>query len=88
MAEDHKTVLLSILATCLAGVILFIGTVLVSGGISTDLIRGYVLPLFISAFTLAVFAGVLYARNKGKIPFLGPAEPAKKETSTASQSKE
>jgi hypothetical protein len=91
MAEDHKTVLLSIMATIVAGLFMFIGTVVVSGGISIDLIKGYVLPLFISAFTLAVFAGVLYARNKGRIPWLGPVEPAKQmkeEPPTPPQTKE
>jgi hypothetical protein len=94
MAEDHKTVLLSIFATCVAGLLMFIGTVVVSGGISIDLIKGYVMPLFISAFTLAVFAGVLYARNKGKIPWLGPVErasaakPVEEESLTHSPAKE
>jgi hypothetical protein len=86
LAEDHKTVLLSILATLVAALILFVATIIVSGGISIDMVRGYVLPLVISAFTLSIFAGVLFARNKGKLPWLAPDEPPKDEkASTASR---
>jgi hypothetical protein len=87
LADDHKTVILSILATLGAALIVFVATVVVSGGISVDLVRGYVLPLVISAFTLSIFAGVLFARNKGKIPWLAPEEPTKDEkAATASKS--
>jgi hypothetical protein len=79
LADEHKTVLLSIFATVLAGFIIFLATVAISGGISISLIKGYVLPLFISAFTLAVFAGVLFARNKGMIPGMAQSEPPLKE---------
>jgi hypothetical protein len=83
LAEDHKTVLLSIMATLVAAMILFVATVVISGGIAIDLVKGYVLPLVISAFTLAVFWSVLFARNKGKLPWLGVVEPAKDEKAPA-----
>jgi hypothetical protein len=76
LGEDHKTVLLSILATLMAALIVFVATVAVSGGVSIELVRGYVLPLVISAFTLSIFAGVLIARNKGIFPWLAE-EPTK-----------
>lgn len=82
MAQDHKTVLLSIFATLLAAAIVFVATIVISGGIEVDLIKGYVLPLVLSAFTLAIFAGVLFATNKGKIPGFGDTEPAKEEKTT------
>ena len=86
MADDHKTVLLSILATLLAAVILFAATTIISGGIDVNLVKGYVLPLVVSSFTLAVFAGVLFARNKGKIPGFRPTDPPKDEkAATASK---
>jgi hypothetical protein len=77
LADDHKTVLLSILATLMAALIILVSTVIISGGVSIDLIRGYVMPLVISAFTLAVFWSILYARHKGKLPWLDSTEPAK-----------
>jgi hypothetical protein len=79
LAEDHKTVVLSILATLLAALILLVATIAISGGITIELVKAYVLPLVISAFTLSVFAGVLFARNKGKLPWLAPTEPSKDE---------
>jgi hypothetical protein len=66
--EAHMTVLLSIFATLLAAVIVFAATVVVSGGIAINLIKGYVFPLVVSAFTLAVFAGVLFIRSKNMLP--------------------
>jgi hypothetical protein len=87
LVDEHKTVLLSILATVLAGVLIFIITVAVSGGISITLFKGYVLPLLMSAFTLAIFWGFLFARHKGKLPFLPETEPPKDEkASTAPKS--
>ena len=74
MAEEHKTVLVSIFSTLLAAVVIFVAIVVISGGIATDLVKGYVLPLIVSAFTLTVFWGVLFARSKGKLPFLGSDE--------------
>ena len=86
MAEDHKTVILSIIATCISAFVLFLGTVVAAGGISIDLIKAYVLPLFISAMVLGIFATVLFARNSGKLPWLGPTEPAKEEKPSAPKS--
>jgi hypothetical protein len=87
LTEDHKMVMVSIFSTLMAAIIIFIATVLVSGGIAFDLVKGYVLPLVISAFTLTVFWGVLLLRNKGKVPFLGSPEPANvMETRTTSKS--
>ena len=87
MAEDHRTILLSILATALAGSTLLVLTIVISGKIDLLLIQGYVLPLFISAFTLSVYWIILFARHKGRLGLLGPLEPAKEEkpasTSTA-----
>jgi hypothetical protein len=85
LAEDHKTVLLSILATLLAALIMFVATIVISGGIAIDLVRGYVMPLIISAFTLAVFWSVLFAHHKGKIPWLDSAEPKKDENAPTVQ---
>ena len=65
MANEHKTIFLSIIAMLLAALVMFVGTVAVSGGVSIVLLKGYVLPLVLSVFTLAVFVGVLFARNKG-----------------------
>ncbi len=76
MADEHKTVILSIFATLLAAVVVFVTTVAWSGGVSAILVEAYVLPLFVTAFSLAVFAGVLFARNKGKIPGFPPDKPA------------
>jgi hypothetical protein len=72
VADDHKTVVLSILSTLLAAVVVFVATVAFSGGVSLTLFDGYVLPLLVTSFSLAVFAGVLFARNKGKIPGFQP----------------
>jgi hypothetical protein len=85
LAEDHKTVLLSIFATLLAALIMFVVTIIVSGGIAIDLVRGYVMPLIISAFTLAVFWSVLFARHKGKLPWLGASESEKDEKAPTPQ---
>jgi len=68
LGEEHKTVMLSILATLSAAVILFVVTVAINGGFSVSLFKSYVLPLFMSAFTLAVFWTFLFARHKGKLP--------------------
>ncbi len=87
MADEHKTVLLSILATVVAATIVFVATIIVSGGIALDLVKGYVLPLVISAFTLTVFWSILFAHNKGKLPWLTSDKPPKDEkTSTTSKS--
>ncbi len=75
MADDHKTVLLSILSTLLAAVVVLVATVAVAGGFSFDLFEAYVLPLLVTSFSLSVFAGVLFARNKGKIPGFPPDAP-------------
>jgi hypothetical protein len=72
--DEHKTVLLSILATLLAAVGILAVTVLFSGGISIVLIQAYVLPLIVSSFALAVFALMLFARKKGKMPGFPPDE--------------
>ena len=74
MAEDHRAILLSILATALAGTGLLIITIAVSGGVSLILIKGYVLPLYISAFTLSIYWIILFSRSKGKFPWLGPVD--------------
>jgi hypothetical protein len=79
LAEDHRTILLSILATALAGSTLLVLTIAISGKIDLLLIQGYVLPLFISAFTLSVYWIILFARHKGRFGFLGPLDPAKEE---------
>jgi len=70
-------VLISIFSTLVAAVVILLATIAISGGVATSLIRSYVLPLVISAFTLAVFWGVLFARSKGKLTWLAPDEPAK-----------
>ncbi|MDA4122514.1 MAG: hypothetical protein OK456_04950 [Thaumarchaeota archaeon] len=77
MAGEHKTVLLSILGTLLSAVILFVITIAISGGIDMTYVKAYVYPLVLSAFTLAVFAGVLFAREKGAIPGFEPTDSQK-----------
>ena len=79
MGDEHKTVLLSILGTVISACLLFVATVAIAGGISVDLVKSYVLPLFMSAFTLTVFWVILFARHKGKLPFLPETEPPKDE---------
>ena len=79
LADEHKTVLLSIIATLVAALLVFVVTVAIAGGVSTTLFEGYVLPLFMSAFTLSVFWVFLFARHKGKLPILAETEPAKEE---------
>jgi hypothetical protein len=59
-----------------AAVVILATTKVIEGGMSDTLIQAYVLPLTVSAVSLAVFAGVLFARNKGKIPGFEP-EPRK-----------
>lgn len=59
LPEDHKTVLLSISATLLAGVVILITTIAMNGSFSLELFRQYVLPLIISAFTLFMFFLIL-----------------------------
>ena len=71
LGQEHKTVLLSIFSTLIAALLVFIATVAVSGGIHLNLVEAYVLPLIMSSFTLLVFAGILFARSKGMLGFLG-----------------
>lgn len=84
LGDEHKTVALSILATVVAAFALFATTVAISGGLSITLFKSYVLPLFMSAFTLSIFWVFLFARHKGKIPMLEESEVAK-ERSAAEQ---
>ena len=77
MAQDHKVVFVSIFSTLVAAFIIFLATVVMSGGISVDLVKAYVLPLVISSFTLLVFGGILFARSKGLLGFLGTDDTAK-----------
>ena len=70
LGDEHQMVLLSILGTFAAGVLIFLVTIGIAGGISLDLFRSYVLPLFMSCFTLAIYWAILYARHIGKLPFL------------------
>jgi len=79
LADEHETVMLSIVATVLAGVVIFIITIPIAGGVSISLFEGYVLPIFMSAFTLAIFWIFLFARHKGKLPILAGTTPPKKE---------
>jgi hypothetical protein len=55
-------------------------TVVGSGKVSIPLIQSYVLPLVVTSFSLSVFAGVLYARNKGKTPGFRTEEAKDKKT--------
>lgn len=79
LAQDHKVVFVSIFSTLLAALVIFIATVVVSGGIALDLVKAYVLPLVISSFTLLVFGTVLFARSKGMLAFLGTDEKVKEQ---------
>jgi hypothetical protein len=72
LGDEHKTVLLSILATLFAAVVILAVTVVLAGGLSVKLVDSYVLPLLVTAFSLSIFAGVLFARNKGLIPGFPP----------------
>jgi hypothetical protein len=85
LAEDHRIVLLSIFSTLVAAVVVLIVTVAVSGGVTVALVKSYVLPLVISAFTLAVFWGVLFANSKGKLPFLGLQETKNEKPAPAAE---
>jgi len=67
LADDRKVVMLSITSTLIAAVFILAATVAVSGGIASDLVRAYVLPLVISAFTLLVFWGVLTVASRSKM---------------------
>jgi hypothetical protein len=67
------------LATILAGGLLFLITVVSAGGISIDLFKSYVLPFLMSAFTLSIFWVFLFVRHKGKLPAFDEAEPPKDE---------
>ncbi len=77
MAGEHKTVVLSIFGTLLSALILFVTTIAISGRIDMTYVEAYVFPLVLSAFTLAVFAGVLFAREKGAIPGFEPTDSQK-----------
>jgi hypothetical protein len=79
LSDEHKTVMLSILATLLAALGIFVVTIIISGGIDITLVKAYVLPLVISSFTLTVFWSVVFARNKGKMPWLETTPPPKDE---------
>jgi hypothetical protein len=60
-------------------------TVVGTGKVSIPLIQSYVLPLVVTSFSLSVFAGVLYARNKGKIPGFRTEESKDKKTAPNSK---
>jgi hypothetical protein len=86
LGDEHKTVLLSILGTVLSAITIFVITIAISGGVSVTLFKSYVLPLFMSAFTLLIFWGILFARHKGKLPFLQEEpEPPKNEKAPPAQ---
>jgi hypothetical protein len=83
MGDEHETVLLSILGTVLAGVMIFLITIAISGGVDVSLFKSYVLPIFMSAFTLSIFWAILFARHKGKLPFFSKTPtPPKNEKSS------
>ena len=64
LADDRKVVMMSIVSTLIAAVFILVATVAVSGGLAVDLVRAYVLPLVISAFTLGVFWSVLFITSR------------------------
>jgi hypothetical protein len=70
VADEHKTVALSILATVTTTAIIFLATIVVSGGFSEDLFLKYVFPMLIATLSLTVFFVIVFARNKGKLPWL------------------
>ncbi|HEY6282840.1 MAG TPA: hypothetical protein VIW22_02845 [Nitrososphaerales archaeon] len=72
MADEHRVVFISILSTLVAAVIIFAVSVALSGGIAIDFVRGYVLPLIISPFTLSVFWCVLYVTSRTKASKASP----------------
>jgi len=86
LADEHKTVLISIIATVLAACLLFLITIGVAGGVSIALFKSYVLPLFMSAFTLTIFWAFLFARHRGKLPILAETEPKDERASKAPES--
>ena len=86
LGDEHETVLLSILGTVLSALAIFAITIAINGGVSNTLFNSYVLPLFMSAFTLAIFWGILFARHKGKLPFLQEEpEPPKDDKASSPQ---
>jgi len=68
LGDEHKTVMVSIIATVIAAFLVFLVTVAVAGGVSRTLFMSYVLPLLMSAFTLSVFFAFLFARHRGMLP--------------------
>jgi uncharacterized RDD family membrane protein YckC len=64
LASDHKVVALSITSIFASAVIIFGFTLAYSGGFSIVLFKQYVLPLFISAFTLGIFWAILFTSNR------------------------
>lgn len=85
MGDEHKTVMISIMATIVAAFVLFLVTVAVSGGVSKALFMSYVLPLLMSAFTLSVFWAFLFARHKGILPILAEEEAKEEKASTVTK---
>ncbi len=74
MADEHKTALISLIATIFAGFVLFLVTIAIARGFSSSLVLAYVVPIFMSAFTLLIFWAILFARHKGVLPILQEAE--------------
>lgn len=70
MGDEHKTVALSIIATLTTGLVILLATIVVNGGFSEDLFFKYVFPMIIASVSLAVFFIFVFAKNKGKLPWL------------------
>ena len=70
MADEHKTVALSILATVITTIIILLGTIVESGGFSEDLFFKYVFPMLIATLSLTIFFVIVFAKDKGKLRWL------------------
>jgi uncharacterized RDD family membrane protein YckC len=64
LANDHKVVAYSIASIFASAVIIFGFAFAYNGGFSMVLFKQYVLPLFISAFTLSLFWAILFTLNR------------------------
>ena len=69
MTDEHKTVAVSILATVTTTVVILLGTIVASGGFSEDMFYKYVFPMLLATLSLAIFFVMVFARDKGKLPW-------------------
>jgi uncharacterized RDD family membrane protein YckC len=76
LASDHKVVALSVTSIFASAVVIFGFTFAYNGGFSVVLFKQYVLPLFISAFTLSLFWAILFTLNRREKRMQHQPQPA------------